>query len=430
MVKLSFQMLLKQRKKSLNLMTVITTVLIIWMILLDFFANPMINYRLKRAFINMIDFYQLFDGMFKGTIILIVIIVSFSLIIYACNYYNKVHSKTIGLLKIKGYSNLQIATYIMIQLVIVVLLAYVLALLSSMIIIPILKLIVYRYLKINHNIFEYNFSVLLQSISLLVILFVYLALMQFNYSIQSKIPDLLKNDNVVSVIKSRVIYPGASYAYLIFYGIGILSVYSGDLGQGMILPACISAFGGYGIVKTTLAKCLKKKLSNWSIDGKKNLVLSNYLFNLQQLKVMFLMNMIVTIILSTMICVNYQDNAYFVLFMLAYILTLIILDYALVNRFSINRLNKKIYYQTLYRIGLNKQEILKISKQEILYTYMTILVLSMGYLLNLVLRFAFLNKISILLAILIILEFFIPLFFAYLITINQERRSINDGSNY
>ena len=85
MVKLSFQMLLKQRKKSLNLMTVITTVLIIWMILLDFFANPMINYRLKRAFINMIDFYQLFDGMFKGTIILIVIIVSFSLIIYACN---------------------------------------------------------------------------------------------------------------------------------------------------------------------------------------------------------------------------------------------------------------------------------------------------------------------------------------------------------
>ena len=262
------------------------------------------------------------------------------------------------------------------------------------------------------------------------ILFVYLALMQFNYSIQSKIPDLLKNDYVISKTKNHIICPGASYVYLIFYGIGIVSVYSGDLGQGMILPACISAIGGYGIVKTTLVKSLKKKLSNWLIDGKKNLVLSNYLFNLQQFKVMFLMNMIVTIILSTMICVNYHDNAYFVLFMLAYILTLIILDYALVNRFSINRLNKKIYYQTLYRIGLNKQEILKISKQEILYTYLTILVLSMGYLLNLVLRFAFLNKISILLAILIVIEFFIPLLFAYLITINQERRSINYGNNY
>lgn len=430
MVRFSLQMFLKERKKSLNLLIVITTVLEIWLVLLDFFADPVINYRLKRAFINMSDFYQLFDGMFKGTIILIVIIVSFSLIVYACNYYNKIHSKTIGLLKIKGYSNLQLVIYMMIQLMVIVMTAYILALLSFLIVIPFFKLFVYRYLKINNDIFGYNISILLQSLSLLVILFVYLALMQFNYSIQSKIPDLLKNDNVVSVIKSRVIYPGASYAYLIFYGIGILSVYSGDLGQGMILPACISAFGGYGIVKTTLAKCLKKKLSNWSIDGKKNLVLSNYLFNLQQLKVMFLMNMIVTIILSTMICVNYHDNAYFVLFMLAYILTLIILDYALVNRFSINRLNKKRYYQTLYQIGLNKAEILKISKQEILYTYMTILVLSMGYLLNLVLRFAFLNKISILLAILIILEFFIPLFFAYLITINQERRSINDGSNY
>ena len=430
MVRFSLQMFLKERKKSLNLLIVITTVLEIWLVLLDFFADPVINYRLKRAFINMSDFYQLFDGMFKGTIILIVIIVSFSLIVYACNYYNKIHSKTIGLLKIKGYSNLQLVIYMMIQLMVIVMTAYILALLSFLIVIPFFKLFVYRYLKINNDIFGYNISILLQSLSLLVILFVYLALMQFNYSIQSKIPDLLKNDYVISKTKNHIICPGASYVYLIFYGIGIVSVYSGDLGQGMILPACISAIGGYGIVKTTLVKSLKKKLSNWLIDGKKNLVLSNYLFNLQQFKVMFLMNMIVTIILSTMICVNYHDNAYFVLFMLAYILTLIILDYALVNRFSINRLNKKRYYQTLYRIGLNKAEILKISKQEILYTYMTILVLSMGYLLNLVLRFAFLNKISILLAILIILEFFIPLFFAYLITINQERRSINDGSNY
>ncbi|WRK52416.1 hypothetical protein SD457_18825 [Coprobacillaceae bacterium CR2/5/TPMF4] len=78
----------------------------------------------------MSDFYQLFDGMFKGTIILIVIIVSFSLIVYACNYYNKIHSKTIGLLKIKGYSNLQLVIYMMIQLMVIVMTAYILALLS------------------------------------------------------------------------------------------------------------------------------------------------------------------------------------------------------------------------------------------------------------------------------------------------------------
>ena len=267
MVRFSLQMFLKERKKSLNLLIVITTVLEIWLVLLDFFADPVINYRLKRAFINMSDFYQLFDGMFKGTIILIVIIVSFSLIVYACNYYNKIHSKTIGLLKIKGYSNLQLVIYMMIQLMVIVMTAYILALLSFLIVIPIFKLFVYRYLKINNDIFGYNISILLQSLSLLVILFVYLALMQFNYSIQSKIPDLLKNDYVISKTKNHIICPGASYVYLIFYGIGIVSVYSGDLGQGMILPACISAIGGYGIVKTTLVKSLKKKLSNWLIDG-------------------------------------------------------------------------------------------------------------------------------------------------------------------
>ena len=163
MVRFSLQMFLKERKKSLNLLIVITTVLEIWLVLLDFFADPVINYRLKRAFINMSDFYQLFDGMFKGTIILIVIIVSFSLIVYACNYYNKIHSKTIGLLKIKGYSNLQLVIYMMIQLMVIVMTAYILALLSFLIVIPFFKLFVYRYLKINNDIFGYNISILLQS---------------------------------------------------------------------------------------------------------------------------------------------------------------------------------------------------------------------------------------------------------------------------
>ena len=58
MVRFSLQMFLKERKKSLNLLIVITTVLEIWLVLLDFFADLVINYSLKRAFINMSDFYQ------------------------------------------------------------------------------------------------------------------------------------------------------------------------------------------------------------------------------------------------------------------------------------------------------------------------------------------------------------------------------------
>lgn len=435
MLWLSLEMFWKEKKKALNLGSVIATVLLINIVLLQFFENPFINYKLNtfagtQEEIDYLQVLEFFDGMFKGSIVLIVIIVCFSLVIYSCNYYNKIHSKIIGLLKINGYSNSDVVKYQMIQIVIITIIAYITALVASLIIIPVCQWCAYRYMSIDESIFYYSKMAYGASIMIVIFLLVYIAMMQANYSIRTIIPDLLKRNDVSSFKIKHVMLSGSGYVYLGCYILGICTLYYSELNQGIVIPACICAIGSYGLAKSWIPKVLKEKMNKLSIDAKKNLIISNYILNIQQLKSMFLMFMITTIVLGTMVCTNYKDSRYLVMFQVAFIITNITLSITMVNRFSINRYNKRYYYLNLNKIGLNKDEIIKISRIEVLLTYLTIFSLGNGYLVNLVIRFTSINEISITLGILVLLEFSVPLVIAYLITIYKEKAGIKYGNNY
>lgn len=435
MLRLSLEMFWKEKKKALNLGSVIATVLLINIVLLQFFENPFINYKLNtfagtQEEIDYLQVLEFFDGMFKGSIVLIVIIVCFSLVIYSCNYYNKIHSKIIGLLKINGYSNSDVVKYQMIQIVIITIIAYIVALVVSLIIIPGCQWCAYRYMSIDESIFYYSKMAYGASIMIVIFLLVYIAMMQANYSIRTIIPDLLKRNDVSSFKIKHVIFSNSGYVYLGCYILGICTLYYSELNQGIVIPACICAIGSYGLAKSWIPKVLKEKMNKLSINATKNLIISNYILNIQQLKSMFLMFMITTIVLGTMVCTNYKDSRYLVMFQVAFIITNITLSITMVNRFSINRYNKRYYYLNLNKIGLNKDEIIKISRIEVLLTYLTIFSLGNGYLLNLVIRFASINGISISLGVLVLFEFSVPLVIAYLITIYKEKVGIKYGNNY
>lgn len=435
MLRLSLEMFWKEKKKALNLGSVIATVLLINIVLLQFFENPFINYKLNtfagtQEEIDYLQVLEFFDGMFKGSIVLIVIIVCFSLVIYSCNYYNKIHSKIIGLLKINGYSNSDVVKYQMIQIVIITIIAYIVALVVSLIIIPGCQWCAYRYMSIDESIFYYSKMAYGASIMIVIFLLVYIAMMQANYSIRTIIPDLLKRNDVSSFKIKHVIFSNSGYVYLGCYILGICTLYYSELNQGIVIPACICAIGSYGLAKSWIPKVLKEKMNKLSINATKNLIISNYILNIQQLKSMFLMFMITTIVLGTMVCTNYKDSRYLVMFQVAFIITNITLSITMVNRFSINRYNKRYYYLNLNKIGLNKDEIIKISRIEVLLTYLTIFSLGNGYLLNLVIRFALINGISISLGVLVLFEFSVPLVIAYLITIYKEKVGIKYGNNY
>ena len=107
MLQISLQMLWKERK-TLNLGITITITLCMYYFL-QFFNNPIINY-LVNILKDTTKFYgyeaiteyevmRFYDGMYKGTMVIILLVIFISLIMYSCNYYNKTNSRIVSFRK-------------------------------------------------------------------------------------------------------------------------------------------------------------------------------------------------------------------------------------------------------------------------------------------------------------------------------------------
>ena len=153
MLQISLQMLWKERKKALNLGITITITLCVCIIFLQFFNNPIINY-LVNILKDTTKFYgyeaiteyevmRFYDGMYKGTMVIILLVIFISLIMYSCNYYNKTNSRIVGLLKIMGCRDREILFFQMIQLIVITLISYLIAVGISFLLIPVCQALAY-----------------------------------------------------------------------------------------------------------------------------------------------------------------------------------------------------------------------------------------------------------------------------------------------
>lgn len=409
----------RERKKAYNLGIVIALTLSISIIFLQFFENPYINPAKDPEHLSII-----LDFLFKGTVLLITVIVCISLVVYACAYYNRLHSRGIGLLKLAGCNTLQIVMYQLVQMMVVITIATVVAIISSLLWIPILQKIAYYYLGIHQPIFFYTMETYLQAFFLVLLLVILVVFMQTKYTIQTNIPSLLKNNTLTAYCKRKDRVTFLSYSYLVFYLIGVTSAYMGTLSQGLILPSCLCALGVHGMIQRVIPERITKKMKTKELKASKYLVYSNYSLLLQQMKSLLFLIMFILIILSTMTLVSFDNKQYQVLFHLTYVLSNCLLSFTLANRFKINRQNKKQYLKNLYRLGLDEEQIIAIAKQEIKLVYYTVFVLGGLYLGNMVAVFTFEQLVSIPMASIIILEFIVPFIITMYSTLYEEKRSI------
>ena len=421
MLQISLQMLWKERKKALNLGITITITLCVCIIFLQFFNNPIINY-LVNILKDTTKFYgyeaiteyevmRFYDGMYKGTMVIILLVIFISLIMYSCNYYNKTNSRIVGLLKIMGCRDREILFFQMIQLIVITLISYLIAVGISFLLIPLCQALAYLYMGVSENIFYYALETYVDSLPLVLLLLVFMTFMQISYSIRGVIPDLLKNDEIVSFKKRRRITIVANVNYIVLFIIGTFTIYISDLNQGLIFPAGLYVIGAYNLGIMCFPNLLEKWIKLKNIDAKESLIFNNFILNLQQMKSVILMFVLSSAILLTMMCTNLDDLQYMIFF-------------TLINRFRINQINKKQYYRNLSRLGLNYEEIRYMTKKEKTLMYEMIAVLSLVYLSNLNIAFVYRDKMGVLSALFLILELIIPLFISYRVAVYQEEMRI------
>ena len=97
------------------------------------FYNTTLNPPLKTD-----DLVAFFMELFRLTVILIFMLICIYVVVYSTNYYNKIHSKILGLLKIFGYTTKEIVLFFMIQMTIILSISFILFTLLSMLVTPLL----------------------------------------------------------------------------------------------------------------------------------------------------------------------------------------------------------------------------------------------------------------------------------------------------
>ena len=102
-----FEYFMKEKKKSLSLIGVVTASLVLLNMTLNMFYDTTLNPP-SDMINSMSDF---FITLFRLSIIFLFMVVCVYLIVYSTNYYNKVNSKILGILKIFGFSTTQIVVF-------------------------------------------------------------------------------------------------------------------------------------------------------------------------------------------------------------------------------------------------------------------------------------------------------------------------------
>ena len=344
-----FEYFMKEKKKSLSLIGVVTASL------------DMIN--------SMSDF---FITLFRLSIIFLFMVVCVYLIVYSTNYYNKVNSKILGILKIFGFSTTQIVVFFLTQVMIILAISFVLYTILSIILMPLLFKGIYWYLQ-QRYVFAHSMRTYFETIAFLFMVTLLMLFLEFRYIIQTPTTHLIKNDEIVSFhvnFKSKFV----KLLYILMFMYGFYVILTGDLTINLVVPTGLCVFGINGIIKYVIPDVINKIIQRDNTCGEMMVVLKNYVMLIKQMKSLITLSILVNVTIFMFIYIYHDVKGLFVEFLMIFLFANILINYIVYQRMKIRRLDSKYTYQKLYALGYDTKMLAKNSKKEVLLFYITLFV--------------------------------------------------------
>lgn len=406
----------KEIKKNISMIAVITGAMLLLSLILSMFYNTTLNPPLKTD-----DLTVFFMELFRLTVILIFMLICIYVVVYSTNYYNKVHSKILGLLKIFGYTTKEIVLFFMIQITIILSISFILFTLLSMFITPLLFKFISFYLQ-EKMIFVFFGKSYLDTLAFFFLTILVIIFVEFRYIIQTPTTHLVKGDETISYkIKTKSLFKEFLYIALFLYGLYI--ILTSTLKIDLIVPLSLCTSGINGIIKYTLPRMIQLILLRKDVKGETLVMLKNYIFIINQMGMLILLSILINLMMPLMIYIYLDQTGFFIEFLFMYIFTSMILNYIIYQRLNIKRLENKQTYKKLYTLGYDIQTIKKYSQKEISLSYITLFICCSCYILTLTISLIFRDILSIN-VLLICFVYIIPILMMYLITRYKEGRSV------
>lgn len=363
-----FEYFMKEKKKSLSLIGVVTASLVLLNMTLNMFYDTTLNPPLDMIN-SMSDF---FITLFRLSIIFLFMVVCVYLIVYSTNYYNKVNSKILGILKIFGFSTTQIVVFFLTQVMIILAISFVLYTILSIILMPLLFKGIYWYLQ-QRYVFAYSMRTYFETIAFLFMVTLLMLFLEFRYIIQTPTTHLIKNDEIVSFhvnFKSKFV----KLLYILMFMYGFYVILTGDLTINLVVPTGLCVFGINGIIKYVIPDVINKIIQRDNTCGEMMVVLKNYVMLIKQMKSLITLSILVNVTIFMFIYIYYDVKGLFVEFLMIFLFANILINYIVYQRMKIRRLDSKYTYQKLYALGYDTKMLAKNSKKEVLLFYITLFV--------------------------------------------------------
>lgn len=406
----------KEIKKNISMIGVITGAMLLLSLILSMFYNTTLNPPLKTD-----DLAAFFMELFRLTVILIFMLICIYVVVYSTNYYNKIHSKILGLLKIFGYTTKEIVLFFMIQITIILSISFILFTLLSILVTPLLFKFISFYLQ-EKMVFVFFEKSYLDTLAFFFLTILVIVFVEFRYIIQTPTTHLIKGDETISYkIKTKSLFKEFLYVALFLYGLYI--ILTSTLKINLIVPLSLCTFGINGIIKYTLPRMIQVILLRKDVKGETLVMLKNYIFIINQMGMLILLSILINLMMPLMIYIYLDQVGFFIEFLFMYIFTSMILNYIIYQRLNIKRLENKHTYKKLYTLGYDMQTIKKYSQKEISLFYITLFICVSLYILTLTISLIIKCVLSTN-ALFICFVYIIPMLMMYLIARYKEGRSV------
>lgn len=410
MLSFAVEYLIKEKKKSLHLLLTMAGSFLTLEMILAMYYDPLLtplNYTGLAAF---------FDNLYRMIIIFLVLFAFVYMMIYSCQYYNKIHSKVLGLLKIFGYTTKEIVFFFLIQIVIILMMAFALFLIFNIPLTTLLFKIIYAALNENY-VFSFCQKPFFETIGILFMLFIMIMMIEMMYVIQSPTVKLLKNDAMISFKVKRNVFIRKLLSLLLF-GYGIYVLITETFNLMIFVTASLCALGLSGVLKYIIPDLIEWILKKKYVKAELLVVWKNVIFLLKSTSALIVFTLIINIIIQFYVYVFIDQIGAFIEYMIILFVVNVVIGYLTYLKLRVRSMNKN-HYHNLYILGYSRKDIRKYCRLEITLFYLiTWLMISIYPLLMLlaVYRLHVFNVLSLY----VLLGYFLPLFTSYLFAYSRE----------
>lgn len=366
MLKFAIEYFMKEKKKSTNLLLTAMCSLLAIELILEMYYDPLLSPFYYEGLIGF------FNSLYRMVIILLVIFAFVYLIVCSCQYYNTLHSKVLGLLKIFGYKTREIVFFFLMQIIIVLGMAFALFIILH---IPV-KYMVFKiiYASLNKNyVFIFHQKSFYETIAILFMFLIMIIMMEMRYVIQSHTVRLLNDQNLMTlkIYRNRVFRQLFS---CLLFGYGIYVLLSEPVTIGLFVTISLCALSLSGIIKYTLSDLIEWFLKKPSVKATSLVVWKNLLFLLKAMSGIVVFMLVINIIIQFYIYVFIDVPGAYIEYMVILYLVNMIIGYLVYLRLRVYSMAQERYYN-LYVLGYSRKEIKKYSCQEIVLFYLLVTVL-------------------------------------------------------